>query len=48
MSFKAGHIEIGKVDLKKNLPSLSLEEIKNKLLNRRSKIDFKNRKSNSF
>jgi hypothetical protein len=27
MSFKAGHTEIGKVDLKKDLPSLSLEEI---------------------
>lgn len=40
MSFKAGHIEIGKVDLKKNLPSLSLEEI-NLLLKIISKSDFK-------
>jgi hypothetical protein len=40
MSFKAGHTEIGKVDLKKDLPSLSLEEI-NSLLRIIAKTDFK-------
>tara|TARA_Y100000114_G_C11648440_1_gene272890 strand:+ start:200 stop:421 length:222 start_codon:yes stop_codon:yes gene_type:complete len=40
MSFRAGHTEIGKVDLNPGLPSLSMEEI-NFLLKIIAKAEFK-------